>query len=211
MQCEARRQRLVLITSGMTSLIEPLSESPNDLVGIAQSRPRGEGGVRARLKSRIVGGYVGFRALARGQGSIKGYCRSKRIPYFFMRRGSCPVFREWVNSLSPDLMVVYSMAELLPRNVFGIPRLGTINLHPSLLPAYRGPDPLLWQYLLFDRDHGITIHHIDSGKDTGGIIAQRNDRCAQRIARQTGLLLQYHGMFDATAKSFRSLKRDLNS
>lgn len=168
-----RSLRLVLITSGMTPIIESLSKSPHDVVGIVQSRPRRKEGVRGRLQNRLIRCYLRCRALSTGKVTLKGHCSNRHISYFFMRNGSDDAFRRWIQSLSPDLVLVYSMAELLPRDIFEIPQLGTINLHPSVLPAYRGPDPLFWQYVLFDRKHGATIHYIDSGEDTGAILAQQ--------------------------------------
>ncbi|MNZ93096.1 Bifunctional polymyxin resistance protein ArnA [compost metagenome] len=56
--------------------------------------------------------------------------------------------------------------------------MGTINIHPSLLPKYRGPQPLLWQYLDFDLNAGVTIHYIAKKEDTGDIIMQREFKIA---------------------------------
>lgn len=47
-----------------------------------------------------------------------------------------------------------------------------INLHPSLLPLYRGTNPTLWQYADMVLNPGVTVHYIDSGEDTVGILAQ---------------------------------------
>jgi methionyl-tRNA formyltransferase len=53
-----------------------------------------------------------------------------------------------------------------------LPRLGCLNVHPSLLPDNRGPDPLFWTFQRGDRETGITIHLMDTGLDTGAILAQ---------------------------------------
>jgi methionyl-tRNA formyltransferase len=92
----------------------------------------------------------------------------------------------------PDLLVVYGFNWILPPDVFGMPRLGTINIHPSLLPRYRGPAPVLWAIRNGDAEIGVTIHRIDEGVDTGPILAQRagipldddvtRDRLAARLA-----------------------------
>jgi methionyl-tRNA formyltransferase len=73
----------------------------------------------------------------------------------------------------PDLLVIYGFNWTLPRAVFEIPRFGAINIHPSLLPAYRGPAPVLWAIRNGDPDIGVTVHRIDEGIDTGPILAQR--------------------------------------
>jgi methionyl-tRNA formyltransferase len=53
-----------------------------------------------------------------------------------------------------------------------LPRFGCLNLHPSLLPAYRGPVPLFWMARRGERQAGVTLHFMDEGADTGDIVAQ---------------------------------------
>lgn len=72
----------------------------------------------------------------------------------------------------PDLLVVYGFNWLLPPAVFGIPTFGAVNVHPSLLPRYRGPAPVHWAIRNGDPDIGVTVHRVDSGVDTGPILAQ---------------------------------------
>lgn len=73
----------------------------------------------------------------------------------------------------PDLLVTYGFNWVLPPAVFGLPRLGAVNIHPSLLPRYRGPAPVLWAIRNGDPVIGVTVHRIDEGVDTGPILAQR--------------------------------------
>lgn len=68
---------------------------------------------------------------------------------------------------------VYSMSELLRKNIWSLPRLGTINLHPSLLPDYRGPNPFFAMYVDMVPEGCVTVHYIDDGEDTGDILAQK--------------------------------------
>lgn len=89
-----------------------------------------------------------------------------------MTSSSCEL-ESWVKSLSPDLIVVYSMSQLLKENIYSIPRFGTINLHPSYLPEYRGPNPIFWMYYNMEKQGGVTVHYIDQGEDTGNIILQK--------------------------------------
>lgn len=74
----------------------------------------------------------------------------------------------------PDLMVVYGFNWRLPSEVLALPRLGVLNVHPSALPRYRGPAPLLWAIRNGDPTIGITIHRMDEGLDTGPILVQRD-------------------------------------
>ena len=65
-----------------------------------------------------------------------------------------------------------SFSQLLYPEEFQIPPLGTINLHPSALPKYRGPNPYFWQLHEMDLDGAVTIHLVDEGIDTGDILLQ---------------------------------------
>lgn len=168
-----KRLRILLITSGFTPIVEPLFDSQHDIVGVAQSRARKPKGRLARFKRRVVDQLLACRATVTSTPSLAQYARRQKCPYVFMKHGCDAAFQDWLGSLCPDIIVVYSMGELLPAAVFDAPPMGTINVHPSLLPAYRGPDPILWQYLCFDRRHGATVHYIDAGEDTGDVLAQK--------------------------------------
>jgi len=71
-----------------------------------------------------------------------------------------------------DFFCVVSYGKILPETIFGIPKSNTINIHPSLLPKYRGPTPLENQILADDLELGTTIIKIDDKVDHGPIIAQ---------------------------------------
>jgi methionyl-tRNA formyltransferase len=75
--------------------------------------------------------------------------------------------------LDPDLVLVACFTRRLPAAVLRVPRWGCLNLHPSLLPAYRGPSPLFWQFRDGLSDIGVTAHWMDEHLDTGDIAAQR--------------------------------------
>jgi methionyl-tRNA formyltransferase len=75
-------------------------------------------------------------------------------------------------SFAPDLICVSCFSLRLPPDVLRLPRLGCVNLHPSLLPDNRGPDPLFWTFQRGDAATGVTTHLMDEGFDTGPILAQ---------------------------------------
>jgi methionyl-tRNA formyltransferase len=104
--------------------------------------------------------------------SLKSYAVEKNIPYYYMNNGSDKNLEQWVKNINPDVIVVYSMSQLLKENIFSIPKYGTINLHPALLPSYRGPNPDFWMYYDGVKEGGVTVHYIDKGEDTGDIIYQ---------------------------------------
>jgi methionyl-tRNA formyltransferase len=72
----------------------------------------------------------------------------------------------------PDLIVVACFPWKLPRRLLEVPALGCLNVHPSLLPVGRGPEPVFWTLRRGERRTGATIHRMDGGLDTGPIIAQ---------------------------------------
>lgn len=71
-----------------------------------------------------------------------------------------------------DLFVVVAYGKIIPASVLHIPRRGCVNVHPSLLPHYRGPTPLNAAIANGDAETGITIMQLDSGMDTGPVLAQ---------------------------------------
>ncbi|GIK38634.1 MAG: formyl transferase [Chloroflexota bacterium] len=74
--------------------------------------------------------------------------------------------------LSPDLIAVACFPSIFPTALLQLPRYGCLNLHPSLLPAYRGPTPLFWMARQGERQAGETLHFMDEGADSGDIVAQ---------------------------------------
>lgn len=71
-----------------------------------------------------------------------------------------------------DLYCVAFFNQLLRPNILALPRLGTINLHPSLLPLYRGPSPLFWVFRDAVRETGLTLHRVSEREDDGDIVEQ---------------------------------------
>ncbi len=79
---------------------------------------------------------------------------------------------EALASLSPDVIVVATYGLFLPKEALSIPPLGCLNIHPSLLPHYRGPSPVVTAILNGDDETGVTIMKLDEGMDSGPILAQ---------------------------------------
>lgn len=82
-------------------------------------------------------------------------------------------FLEKIQSLQPDVICVVAYGKILPKSILNIPTYGCVNLHPSLLPKYRGPAPIQWAILNGDTNTGITTMYMDEGMDTGDIILQQ--------------------------------------
>lgn len=75
-------------------------------------------------------------------------------------------------ALNADYFVVVAYGKIIPQTVLDIPRLGCVNVHPSLLPKYRGPSPMNWAIAEGDATTGVTIMLLDAGMDTGPILSQ---------------------------------------
>lgn len=74
--------------------------------------------------------------------------------------------------LSPDVIVVVAF-RILPREIYSIPKLGTFNLHASLLPKYRGAAPINWAIINGEKETGVTTFFLDDKVDTGRVILQK--------------------------------------
>lgn len=82
-------------------------------------------------------------------------------------------FKDAIRALDPDLVIVVSYGVILPKSFLKIPKLGCINVHPSLLPKYRGSAPIQWAILNGDEETGVSIMYLDEGMDSGDIIKQQ--------------------------------------
>lgn len=173
-QSPANRLRVVLITQGVSRVVWPvLQQLDVQIVGIAESAPRGI------VPAAEISGYVrkclqALKGRLSSSPSLAKIAEQKSIPYFLLHKANMESFAEWLKMLQTDLLVVYSMSQLLPPEILLIPRLGALNLHPSLLPAYRGPNPWFWVYYRGEKLGGVTLHFLDAGEDTGDMVSQRS-------------------------------------
>lgn len=81
--------------------------------------------------------------------------------------------RSQITDLSPDLMIVAAYGQIIPKEVLDIPKFGSINIHASLLPKYRGASPIQAAILNGDKETGITLIKMDEKMDHGPIIAKQ--------------------------------------
>ncbi len=81
-------------------------------------------------------------------------------------------FIDEVNKLKPDVILVGSWGEKIKKEVYELPKLGTINCHPSLLPKNRGANPYYWTLRYGEKQTGVTFHRVDENYDTGEILLQ---------------------------------------
>ncbi len=80
---------------------------------------------------------------------------------------------ELTPDVAVDLFIVASYGKIIPKAILDIPKYGALNVHPSLLPKYRGPSPIESQILADEKEVGVTIMKMDEKMDHGPILAQR--------------------------------------
>jgi methionyl-tRNA formyltransferase len=106
--------------------------------------------------------------------------------------------QEELRALAPELLVVVAYGQILPRAVIDVAPRGTINVHSSLLPRYRGAAPIHWAIVNGETETGVTTMMIDEGLDTGPILLSRatpigpeetTPELEARLARMGGALL----------------------
>lgn len=112
------------------------------------------------------------RGLALQIPPTKEFALAQGIPVLQPDDLNDPSFQDELQSLSPDLCVISAYGKYIPPQILAIPPLGFINLHPSLLPRWRGADPVRWAILSGDEKTGVTIHYASEKMDAGDIILQ---------------------------------------
>ncbi len=89
-----------------------------------------------------------------------------------LKSANCKEFRKLLLNLNVDLIIIGTWKERIRKETFDIPKIGTINVHPSLLPKYRGPNPYIQTILNGEKQTGVTLHLVDENYDSGAILAQ---------------------------------------
>jgi len=103
---------------------------------------------------------------------VKAAALAEDLPVLEPERPSAPGFLDAVRALAPDCGVVIAYGHILPEALLGVPRLGHVNVHASLLPRLRGAAPIERAILEGDAETGITVMQMDAGMDTGPILQQ---------------------------------------
>ena len=101
---------------------------------------------------------------------VKELALENEIPVFQPAKMRDGAALSILQSLKPDLVVVVAYGRILPDDILSVPPLGTINVHGSLLPRYRGAAPIQWSVLNGDEKTGVTTMYLSSEMDAGDII-----------------------------------------
>ena len=131
--------------------------------------------LNSELEVRVV--YAGpDRELGRGRtvrmGPVKRMAVENDLPVFQPEDLTEPGVVESLREAGVDLCVVAAYGQILPRRLLNIPRFGFLNIHPSLLPKYRGASPVASAILREEETTGVSIMAIDQNVDAGPILAQ---------------------------------------
>ncbi|UCG24187.1 MAG: hypothetical protein JSW55_19035 [Chloroflexota bacterium] len=99
---------------------------------------------------------------------------SAEIPVYGVKSAHAPELAELLDTLRPDAACVACFPWKLPVALLSVPPLGFLNVHPSLLPYYRGPAPLFWLFQRADlTKRGVSVHLMDAGLDTGPLLRRQ--------------------------------------
>ena len=105
---------------------------------------------------------------------VKEYALEKNLKIFQPEKiVNNKEFKDEIRALEPDLFCVVSYGKILPKSFLEIPTKGAINVHPSMLPKYRGAAPIQWAILNGDKTTGVTIMYMNEKMDAGDIILQK--------------------------------------
>jgi len=144
---------------------EPLIKSQHQIIGILQNG-RQTKGIR-RFINQLFLGFLG------GHDSILRFAQKHHIPVFWIDKMNEKEIKP-IKELSPDLIITCGFGIIFKKPILSIPNIGCINVHSSLLPRHRGPNPFYAVIRHGEKQSGVTFHIMDEGIDTGPIVAQQS-------------------------------------
>jgi methionyl-tRNA formyltransferase len=127
-----------------------------------------------------IPGVVLARQAGMRLGELQRVAAAAGIPVVWVK--SAAEATETIRSLAPQVAVAACFPWRLPRAARETPPLGILNVHPSLLPVGRGPEPVFWILRRGEPVTGVTVHRMDAGFDTGPIVAQARMSVPEGIA-----------------------------
>ena len=100
---------------------------------------------------------------------------SAKVPVYALKNMNSPSLSELLSTLQPDAGCVACFPWKIPMSLISSLRFGFVNVHPSLLPFYRGPEPLFWLFREADLEcRGVSVHRMDADLDTGPLLCQQS-------------------------------------
>lgn len=101
------------------------------------------------------------------------YIKSHKLYEIKAKSANSVEFKKEILKLNADIVLVGTWGEKIKKNIINLPKIATINVHPSLLPKYRGPNPYLQAIKNMEKESGVTFHLMDENFDTGAILHQK--------------------------------------
>jgi methionyl-tRNA formyltransferase len=111
------------------------------------------------------------RGMQLQQSAVKQFAIAHNLPILQPEKLKSPAFFEALHQWKPDLQVVVAF-RMLPETIWSLPRMGTLNVHGSLLPQYRGAAPINWAIINGEKETGVTTFQLQHAIDTGAILLQ---------------------------------------
>jgi methionyl-tRNA formyltransferase len=111
------------------------------------------------------------RGMQLTESAVKKFAVAKGLPVLQPEKLKDPAFQAQLLALNADLQIVVAF-RMLPESVWNMPRMGTVNLHGSLLPQYRGAAPINWAVINGEHETGVTTFQLQQDIDTGSILLQ---------------------------------------
>jgi methionyl-tRNA formyltransferase len=105
---------------------------------------------------------------------VKELALTASLPVLQPERIRGEEFHGILRDFKPDIIVLVAFGKILPASIITLPPLGTINVHGSLLPRYRGAAPIQWALVNGEEETGVTVMQMDEGIDTGDILLQES-------------------------------------
>lgn len=111
------------------------------------------------------------RGMQLTESAVKKFAVANGLPVLQPEKLKDPMFQAQLRALNADLQIVVAF-RMLPESVWHMPRMGTVNLHGSLLPQYRGAAPINWAVINGEHETGVTTFQLQQDIDTGSILLQ---------------------------------------
>ena len=113
----------------------------------------------------------GGRGMQLQQSAVKQFALANQLPVLQPEKLKSAEFSEALQAWAPDIQVVVAF-RMLPEKIWSFPRMGTLNVHGSLLPQYRGAAPINWAIINGENETGVTTFKLQHAIDTGDILLQ---------------------------------------
>ncbi|WP_455219101.1 methionyl-tRNA formyltransferase [Kaarinaea lacus] len=146
------------------AVLEPLLNRGVNIVGVVIP------GTEPHSELQNIGGIPIVQSA--NHSTIEKLALEFHIPISYVQNISSDEFKNEVQQYKPDYILVACFPSKLPTDIWQIPKIACLNLHPSMLPAYRGPYPVFWQLRNGEMKTGTSLHLINDEIDAGDIVLQ---------------------------------------